>query len=566
MPIVPPVALAPHEQASFERDGFVILRRLIDPDECRRFLWQSVEPALRNQGIYYDDEESWGGHYGDVIMGQDGGNHPIPPSSADSRWPALFQSERLKQVLDDLHGGKGRWKWVHGAASGVGWIHVRYPVVEPTEAWDWEDRRWHIDGDTGRVDTSQSIVVLPMVTPIRNGGGGTALLRGSHKTVARWLHDAGEWGVGNHRRVNAIVQKRIEEDGVTGAVVEATGDAGDVLLMHPMLVHAVNDARRVTFHLSSDELTHERWTAVQHGIRVSFNLSTNWSRMPLQEPSYLPEEEPRSILEHSIIQPIAQSIFAERRDPNQERPMLRYGEVVELRFVGCGQMLGVELDYGMLGYASYMRIPARKEHDLRLHAPGKPKGGAGLPVCYGDELVLKCRGAEEGTWHRLGMTAVRDLPPSARALCKRTEIRQQPLGAAGPHTDWETLQKDRAEAHSANKQLSFGEASHVVSVQRGAGSRKTTPEQLFRIEGFCDLRGVPIRAGDKFYLRSLGCNRDGAPHGCHLQADWDVDWEERVVVGSRGLVRDRMQELEAFKVGHMRSWIKRDSVLTADRE
>ena len=119
MPIVPPVALAPHEQASFERDGFVILRRLIDPDECRRFLWQSVEPALRNQGIYYDDEESWGGHYGDVIMGQDGGNHPIPPSSADSRWPALFQSERLKQVLDDLHGGKGAGV-VHGAASGVG--------------------------------------------------------------------------------------------------------------------------------------------------------------------------------------------------------------------------------------------------------------------------------------------------------------------------------------------------------------------------------------------------------------------------------------------------------------
>ena len=48
----------------------------------------------------------------------------------------------------------------------------------------------------------------------------------------------------------------------------------------------------------------------------------------------------------------------------------------------------------------------------------------------GQVRIDSCRGAEEGTWHRLGMTAVRDLPPSARALCKRTEIRQQPSGAA----------------------------------------------------------------------------------------------------------------------------------------
>ena len=126
---------------------------------------------------------------------------------------------------------------------------VRYPVVEASEAWDWEDRRWHIDGDTGRIDTHQSVICLPMVTPIAAGGGGTALLKGSHHHVARWLHDNGEWGVGNHRRVRSIVQRAIEEDGLS-AVVEATGAAGDVLIMHPLLIHAVNDARRVTFHLS----------------------------------------------------------------------------------------------------------------------------------------------------------------------------------------------------------------------------------------------------------------------------------------------------------------------------
>lgn len=39
------------------------------------------------------------------------------------------------------------------------------------------------------------MVVLPLVTPIRPGGGGTALLRGSHKHIGRWLASRGETGV-----------------------------------------------------------------------------------------------------------------------------------------------------------------------------------------------------------------------------------------------------------------------------------------------------------------------------------------------------------------------------------
>ena len=74
-----------------------------------------------------------------------------------------------------------------------------------------------------------------MVTPIYAGGGGTVLLRGSHHTVARWLHDQGEWGVGNHRRINSIVQSAMENEGLESAV-EAVGNAGDVLVMHPLLV------------------------------------------------------------------------------------------------------------------------------------------------------------------------------------------------------------------------------------------------------------------------------------------------------------------------------------------
>ena len=419
-----------------------------------------------------------------------------------------------------------RRRWVHGASHGLGWIHVRYPVVEPSEAWEWENRRWHIDGDTGRIDTHQSVVVLPMVTPIAPGGGGTALLKGSHTTVARWLHDAGEWGVGNHRRIRTIVERAVAERGLS-AVVEATGEAGDVLLMHPLLVHAVNDARRVTFKQQpSGAGEPPRWTAVQHGIRVTFNLSTHWKEQPLVLPAWdLEGRHARAPLEHSIVRPICRSVMG---DPSSKERVLTYGEVVELRFAHCGMMLGVEDGWGGLAFASLPRHLQRSSHDLRIHAPAHKQLG-GKPVCFGDEIVLKCRGAN-GAWHRLGVNHVRDLDGKVRGLCTRSSTP--------------------------------GAEASVVCVQWG--ERHTTPNQVLRVEAYCDLRGVPVRAGDKFYLRAVGLERQGVAHGYHLVADPEAEDFERHVGarkpsgrGERGEAKAEWSshEIEAFKVGPMRSWI-----------
>ena len=73
-----------------------------------------------------------------------------------------------------------------------------------------------------------------------------------------------------------------------------------------------------------------------------------------------------------------------------------------------------------------------------------------------------------GVAHRLGVSYVRDLDQKARVQCQQGE-------AAVMCTFW--------------------------------NYRKTTPEQLFRVEGFCDLRGVPLRSGDKIYLPAMHCTR-----------------------------------------------------------
>ena len=129
--------LTPAERTAFERDGFVILRGVIPPAECERFLWAAVEPALARAGIKHDDRTTWTPGDGTTVQARhptapparpssapsarqphrlcdqllaaaqaaDGGDHPIPLSDPDSRWPALFGSARLNAAIDELHGG-----------------------------------------------------------------------------------------------------------------------------------------------------------------------------------------------------------------------------------------------------------------------------------------------------------------------------------------------------------------------------------------------------------------------------------------------------------------------------
>ena len=52
--------------------------------------------------------------------------------------------------------------------------------------------------------------------------------------------------------------------------------------------------------------------------------------MPLVEPAREPADEPRSLLEHSIIQPIAKGMH---RPENREK-LLTYSEVIEVRLPG----------------------------------------------------------------------------------------------------------------------------------------------------------------------------------------------------------------------------------------
>ena len=134
---------------------------------------------------------------------------------------------------------------------------------------------WHLDSGPGfgndDLRTSQGhpyqcVVVLLLLSDCLPGGGGTCLYPYSHKIVERKLQEIDGAGMTHHelntwcvsqmkdlierKKISLVpggVQKfRSSED---GAVPQIVGRAGDVVLMHPLLIHSGTTNLRTTLRL-----------------------------------------------------------------------------------------------------------------------------------------------------------------------------------------------------------------------------------------------------------------------------------------------------------------------------
>lgn len=121
--------------------------------------------------------------------------------------------------------------------------------------------RWHVDGDffVHYLDSpEQALLVIPLFTDVPPQGGGTVLYPGGMRAVARHLRDhpggvsprmvprrAADAGFGAADERNLAWFNAVAGRGADGDYVEACGDAGDVFLLHPLMLHsATNNARR----------------------------------------------------------------------------------------------------------------------------------------------------------------------------------------------------------------------------------------------------------------------------------------------------------------------------------
>lgn len=205
--------------ATFVADGFVRLPRAVPrhvADAARAALWTRLgvpaDRAAWTEPVRWTADLTGEGPFGEICG-----------------------SPSLAAALDHIC---GEGAWVRPGALGN--IPVRFPVSPPAD-----DRGWHVDLNTPLPDGSwavsrrpHTVLLLTLLSEVTRDDAPTRIRAGSHRDAAAVLGD------GHLDAVEAGTL--VEEASRTRPVRYATGEPGDMYLVHPLTVHAADEHRGPT--------------------------------------------------------------------------------------------------------------------------------------------------------------------------------------------------------------------------------------------------------------------------------------------------------------------------------
>lgn len=213
--------LTDEQVQGFIDDGFVHIAEAFPSAlaaECRSILW-------RMTGLDPDDPATW--------------TRPVVRISGSGEEPfrRAANTLRLRDAYDQLV-GVGRWL----PRTGLGTFPIRFPHPD-----DPDDAGWHMDGaylPDGETwfwlnirSRGRALLMLFLFSDVDHDDAPTRIKVGSHLDVPPFLALAGEQG-----RNGLALCKEMDEagklDNPDRPLALATGQAGDVYLCHPFLIHA----------------------------------------------------------------------------------------------------------------------------------------------------------------------------------------------------------------------------------------------------------------------------------------------------------------------------------------
>jgi hypothetical protein len=210
--------LASDEVARFERLGYTVVRGAV-PADVMAACQAEVAAGLRAAGVDPDDPATWSAPVVRLACPES------PAFAAAGTQPALWS------VYDQLL-GSGAW-WRRPGVGGT--IPVRFPHEE-----DPGDAGWHIDGSyevdgdywVNVASRGRGLLALFLLSDIGDEDAPTELKVGSHLDVPALLAPFGD--AGTHF---ATVSEQLPASAYARPSAFATGEAGDVYVCHPFLVH-----------------------------------------------------------------------------------------------------------------------------------------------------------------------------------------------------------------------------------------------------------------------------------------------------------------------------------------
>lgn len=225
------------------RRGVTYLRAVISPDEAGA-IEDRIWAFFARRGIDRRDRTTW--PPGGLMSGVQG--------LRQAGVFAPFSNARLFAVVDQLLGA-GTWTKPRQEGQAL----VSFPEPGP---WEIPHKTWHFDLPAkGPTDCFHAVRAFGYAATVQPRGGATLLVEGSPALVRRMVEQAPNHNAGQsadvRRRLAArspwfkaltsaggdrIAQFMVDGDDIDGVhvrVIEATGDAGDVCIMHPWMLHNI---------------------------------------------------------------------------------------------------------------------------------------------------------------------------------------------------------------------------------------------------------------------------------------------------------------------------------------
>jgi len=201
----------------FVADGFVKLEQAAPraaADAARDLLWQRI-------GLSPDDPDGW---REPVIWASD--------LTAEGPFSEIIGSPRLARALDEVCGPGG---WVPRGQLGM--VPVRFPRLPGAD-----DRGWHIDANVPQPDgshragaRSRTMLLLTLLSAVGPDDAPTRIRVGSHRDAAAAL---------GGRDLDPFEAGPLVDAASAGRpLAYATGQPGDMYLVHPLTVHAADEHR-----------------------------------------------------------------------------------------------------------------------------------------------------------------------------------------------------------------------------------------------------------------------------------------------------------------------------------
>jgi hypothetical protein len=230
----------------FRTYGWIRIRSAFSAEDAAA-MCEVIWGALAKVGIRRNDSSTWTKARPEHLQYLKG----------DPAFRAIGSKRTISAIAEVLEGQQ----WQRSRDWGA--FFLQFPTGRE---WDVPSTGWHLDGDyAGRLLPPCGVKLHAMLTAVRPRCGGANILSGSHRLVHRWFSENpqahGSRGAQFRRSLErhpylrdlctagdpgtriARFHKSVEEvDGIPLQVIENTSAAGDVILMHSLLLHAAAPA------------------------------------------------------------------------------------------------------------------------------------------------------------------------------------------------------------------------------------------------------------------------------------------------------------------------------------